>query len=415
MGEPVTSNARLLPFVILLGAVFALGSLGIDAILPTLSQISADLNLSNPNIALWLVTAFVLGMGLGNLVGGPLSDSYGRKRIIGAGLCLYIVSSVVCYLVAMLNFTEHQMEVMLLMRVIQGAGASFATVAATAMVRDVHSGPAMAKAMSLSMIVFAMMPAVAPFVGKSIASIAGWPFIFAVFAVFALIVGIYLKVTMGETNTHLSPMSRSALKESAVDVLKIQIVRRAIIAQTLNFGILFSLISTIQPIFEQTFHRSASFPSYFALMALAIAVAGIANGNAVQKIEPLKLARLALAGQALAAGLAFKGLEIAAPGSDVAFCIFMVWGTISFFCNGFSIGNLSSVAMDPAGEHAGMASTLISSIPLIGAVALAAPVSIYFDGTPSMLLNAVIMFAVGAAAAITVFKKTVIAENQDPA
>ena len=413
MGASDTSSARLLPFVILLGGVFALGSLGIDAILPALSQIAADLALTNPNIAQWLVIAFVLGMGLGNLAGGPLSDSYGRKRVIVTGLGMYLGSSVTMYLCSGLigNF-EYQMEVMMALRVVQGAGASFATVAATAMVRDVHNGPAMARIMSFSMIVFAMMPAVAPFLGKSIADVAGWPSIFMVFALFAAAIYLYQRVALEETNTHLTPLSCNALKESASDVLKIQIVRRVIVAQTLNFSILFSLISTIQPIFEQTFNSSQSFPGWFAMMALAIAAAGISNGKAVQRIEPLKLARFALVGQALAAGLAFKGLEVVSPGSTGAFCIFMTWGMISFFCNGFSIGNLTSAALEPSGEHAGMAATLIASVPLIGAVALAAPVTILFDGTPMMLLNVVAIYAGCAAAAITIFKKKPIAEHQ---
>lgn len=406
MGVSDTSSAKLWPFVILLGGEFALGSLGIDAVLPALPNIATDLNLPNPNIAQWLVTAFVLGMGLGNLAGGPLSDSFGRKPIIAAGLCMYIGSAFAMYLdSALLTGSDYQMELMLFMRVIQGIGASLATVAATAMVRDVHAGPAMAKIMSHSMLIFAMMPALAPYLGKSIANLAGWPFIFVVFALFALAVATYLRMTVGETNTHLTPFSLPALRQSALDVLKIQIVRRAIVAQLFNFGILFSLISTIQPIFDMTFGRAESFPAYFALMALAIAAAGIANGKAVQRMEPLKLARFALAGQALAAALAFKGVEVAGTGSDAAFCIFMIWGTTSFFCNGFIIGNLTSIALEPAGEHAGMAATLIAALPLIGAVALAAPVSIYVDGTPMRLLNIVATFAVCATAAVTLFKK----------
>lgn len=408
MGASDTSGARLWPLVILLGGVFALGSLGIDAVLPVLSQIAADLKLANPNIALWLVTAFVLGMGLGNLTGGPLSDSFGRKKIIATGLGMYIGSSLVMSLCSgLLHTFDYQMETMLFMRVIQGVGASFATVAATAMIRDVHTGPAMAKIMSASMVIFAMMPAIAPFLGKSIADVSGWPFIFVVFALFGTTLAIYLKATVSETNTHLTPLSVAALKESAVDVIKIQIVRRAILAQLFNFGILFTLVSTIQPIFHLTFGRSESFPGYFALMALAIAAAGISNGKAVQKFDPLTLSRAALAGQALAAGLALKGLEIVGPGSNAGFCIFMIWGMTSFFCNGFSIGNLTAVALEPAGEHAGMAATLIASVPLIGAVALAAPISIYFDGTPKMLLSAVVLFGVCSAAAITVFKRKV--------
>lgn len=392
------SSPRLLPFIILLGAVFALGSLGIDTVLPALSKISIDLHLTDPNMAQWLITAFVLGMGLGNLMGGPISDAHGRKLVIAGGIVLYGAGSTVAY------FSSH-LEMILLARVVQGIGASFATVAATALVRDVHAGPAMAKVMSYSMIVFAMMPAVAPFIGQSIANLAGWRFIFAVFAAFALALAIYVAMSVKETIGQRTPLSLSSLKQSASDVLKIQIVRRVIIAQTLNFGILFSLISTIQPIFDLAFHRAASFPGYFAIMALAIAAAGITNGKIVEKVEPLKLARIALAGQAVAALLALTGVHFAAPGSDVAFGIFMAWGCASFFANGFSIGNLSSVALEPAGAHAGMASTLIASIPLIGAVALAAPISVLFDGTPMLMLGAVAIFGAAAVATVTLLSE----------
>lgn len=373
--------------VLFLGAVFALGSLGIDSMLPSLGVIAHDLSLSNVNQAQLIITSFSAGMGLGSLLGGPLSDHHGRRPIILTG-CLLYAAGALCAMCA------SSLTIVFIARVIQGLGASFTTVAATAWIRDMHAGPAMARIMSFAMTMFAMMPAIAPFIGKTIASIAGWRAIFAVYAMFGALLACHVFTFTRET--HTEQRVRFAVRSFVLrsrEVLAIKRVRIAIAAQTLSVAILFSALSSIQPIFERTFGRADSFPVYFALMAVAIAIGGFLNGRIVTRVgsKPLVLRALGLN-----AALSMLVLLIARFGHGLSvdgFVLFMLWATGTFFVQGLCSGNLSALALEPVGHMAGIASSLVASIPMLLATPIAMFVGLSFDGTPLPLETATLVFA----------------------
>ena len=384
-----------LQLVTFLAAVFALGSLGIDAVLPSLSTIGSDLRLSNPNHAQFLVTSFIAGMGIGNLVGGPLSDAKGRQGVILIGLVLYAIGAIGGLLASSL-------DVILVARVVQGIGASLASVAATALVRDLYAGDAMARVMSFAMMVFAMMPAVAPFMGKLIASAFGWKAIFGVFGLFAgvLFVWCYLEMDdpAGRDNTVLSLRS---LRRDLRKVWSFGAVRQAIYTQSFTMASLISIVTSIQPIFDKAFGRAESFPLYFALIALAIAISGFINGKLLGRFTALRLVRWALCMGAAISFIAALALYAVTPGSDQGFALFMLWAVLTFFSYGFLMGNLNALALQPVGELAGMASSLVASIPMIVASLLATGVGALFNGGPVPLVCATFVFALLAVGCIS--------------
>ena len=164
-------------FIALMGTIFATVAFSIDAMLPALPEIAAELSPQDANRAQLILTSFVLGMGLGTLVVGPLSDALGRKRVILMGAALYLIG-------AALAFVAPSLEMILLARVIQGLGASGPRVVSLAMIRDLYSGRAMAQIVSYAMLIFTIFPAVAPLIGAAIIAGFGWRSIFVAFLVF---------------------------------------------------------------------------------------------------------------------------------------------------------------------------------------------------------------------------------------
>ncbi|MBH1974288.1 MAG: MFS transporter, partial [Rhodobacteraceae bacterium] len=154
-------------FVALMAALAATVAVSIDAMLPALPEIAASLSPDAPNRAQLVVTSFVFGMGLGTLFAGPLSDAFGRKAMILAGSSLYIAAAVACYFASSLDF-------LLIARVVQGFGAAFPRIVSIALMRDMFKGREMAKVMSFVMMVFALVPAVAPLMGQAVISVSSW-------------------------------------------------------------------------------------------------------------------------------------------------------------------------------------------------------------------------------------------------
>lgn len=373
--------------VFFLGAVFALGSLSIDSMLPSLGVIAHDLQLSNANQAQLVVTSFAAGMGLGSLLGGPLSDHYGRRPVILAG-CLFFVAGSLCAMSA------NSLTIIFIARILQGIGASFTNVVSTAWIRDMHAGSAMARIMSFAMTMFAMMPAIAPFIGKTIAAVAGWRAIFAVYAIFGTLLACHAFTLIRETLTE--QRVRFAVRSFALrsrEVLVIRQVRLAIAARTMNVAILFSALSSIQPIFDRTFNRADSFPAYFALMAVAIAIGGFVNGRIVAWVGGKSLVFSAFG---LNIFLSVVVLIIVSSGhghGPEGFALFLLWATGTFFIQGFTSGNLSALALEPVGHMAGIAASLVASIPMLLATPVAMYVGLAFDGSPQPLVLATLVFA----------------------
>jgi MFS transporter, DHA1 family, multidrug resistance protein len=381
-------------FVALIAALFATIALSIDAMLPALPAIAESLSPEAPNRAQLVVTSFVFGMGLGTLFAGPLADTFGRKPVIMAGTLIYLVASIACYLAGSL-------DALLIARVVQGIGAAAPRTVSMALMRDLYKGREMARIMSFVMMVFVMVPAVAPLMGQGVIVVAGWNAIFLVYVVFAIVTTTWLGLRQPET---LTPENRRALSLSLLwagtrELMVHRIVLVSIAAQTLTLAALFATLSSMQGIFEQRFDRAASFPLWFAFIAVGSSLGSVVNARVVMRMGMRRVVGLTYAGMlVLTAGLLGLNATGLMP-EALAFPAHLLWSIALFAMMGLSMGNLNALAMEPVGHIAGLAASVTSAISTVGSVVLAVPVGLAFNGTALPLMAGVAVY-VGIALAL---------------
>ncbi|WP_323768633.1 multidrug effflux MFS transporter [Antarctobacter sp.] len=378
-------RVELIALMAMLAATIAFS---IDAMLPALPAMAAELSPQVPNQVQLVVTIFVLGMGLGTLFTGPLSDTFGRRPVVLAGCALYIVS-------AGLAAQADSLGLLLAARLFQGLGASGPRVVAMAIIRDLFVGRQMAQIMSFVMIVFTLVPAIAPSVGAGLMAVSGWPAIFWAFVIFASVLSVWLALRLPETLPHDArrPFSTAALLSATREMLANPVVRLSIAVQSLVFGMLFATISSIQPIYESVFDRAESFPIWFGATALLSASGSVANAMLVMRIGMRRLVSLMLGIQIIVSGVMLAAL-VAGLAGNALFAMFFFWQFMAFFQAGLTIGNLNAIAMEPMGHIAGMAASIIGFIATVAAVLLAVPVGLLFNGTAVPLTLGVLIFAI---------------------
>src|ERR1700755_41885 len=178
-------------FVVLAAATMSTQAIAIDAMLPAFPTIVRELHVADENHGQWIVTAYMTGMGIGQLFWGMLSDRFGRRPILMGGLILYVIAALLCSL-------SGSFEQLLAWRFVHGIAAA-SVVVVRSVVRDLYSGRQMARVMSLTFMVFLMVPIIAPSLGQGILLIMPWRYMFLVFGVFAAVVGAWLTVRLPET------------------------------------------------------------------------------------------------------------------------------------------------------------------------------------------------------------------------
>ncbi|MFO6465643.1 multidrug effflux MFS transporter [Jannaschia sp. KMU-145] len=371
----------MVEFVALMAMLSATIAFSIDAMLPALPDIGAALSPLNPNAAQLVIVAFVFGMGAGTIFAGPMSDAFGRKRVMLSGAVLYCAGAVGAAFAPTL-------ETIIVARVIQGLGAAGPRVAAQAMIRDLYMGRGMAKVASFVMMTFTLVPAMAPLIGSLIIAGFGWRAVFWAFVIFSVISGGWLALRQPETLplARRRPLRLRPLATAFREVLGHRNVRLAIFIQTMVFGLLFSTITSVQPIYQDVFDRADSFPLWFGLVALLSGGASFLNARVVGRVGMLWMLRRALAGHLVLSLMLALVWVAGLLSGEAAFWAFFGFQVSSFALAGLTIGNLQAIAMQPMGHIAGMASSVISSMSTILAVAVAVPIGLAFDGTPVPLI-----------------------------
>ena len=387
-----TPALRTAEFVLLIAFLMSLVALATNAMLPALPMIGRDLGAPHPNDGQFIITSVFLGVGIGQVVFGPLSDRIGRKAAIHAGLVLFMAGCVV-------SVFASTFDAMIAGRVLQGIGVAAPRVVTMALVRDRYEGARMGRLMSMVLAVFILVPSVAPALGQVIIWLAGWRAIFTTFLVIAAIAFAWLAVRQPET---LPPERRRAFSPSAIGRAVIEIVRiRAALGYTLATGFVFApfvaYMSSAQQIFQQAYHTGALFPAYFAVLALATGSALLVNGRLVVRYGMRRLSAVAAGAVTLVSVVAWVG-ALAFEGLPPLW-LFMAYLMSVFVCVGFMFGNLSALAMEPLGHVAGAGAAVVSSLSTLIALPLGILVGQRFDGTMYPFIGAFAIFGAATYAA----------------
>lgn len=374
-------------FVALIAMMFATIAFSTDAMLPGLPQIAADLAPDTPERVPLILTAFVLGLGLGTFITGPLSDAFGRKPVVYAGAALYIGATVVAW-------ASQSLEVMLVARVVQGIGAAGPRIVALAIIRDLFSGRQMAKIMSFVMMIFVLVPAIAPTMGAVIISFAGWRGIFAAFVLFALTTILWMGLRLPET---LPPSARRPLRlpllwRAVREIFANRMVCLSIMVQTLAMAILFATLMLVQPIYDQVYDRADSFPYWFGVVAIISGSSSLLNALLVVRYGMQRLVTITLGAQIVLSGT-MVGFGLGDLPEPLGFGFFLCWQVCLFFQAGLVMGNLNALAMEPMGHIAGMAASVIGAISTVFAAIIASPIGLLFNGTITPLIGSVTALA----------------------
>lgn len=380
-------------FTLLTALMMSIVAISIDALLPALGIIGGHYGVSNPNQVQLIIGCIFGGMAVGQLVAGPMSDALGRKPVLYAGVALYLVGSVVCY------FSD-SFALLLAGRVIQGLGVSAPYVTAVSVVRDKYSGRDMARIMSLVMMIFIMVPALAPTLGQAVMHIADWRAIFLVYILYALAIVVWIAFRLEET---LPPERRMKLQPQAfVHGFKTVIGNKPtllyMICMGLCFGSFIGYLGASQQIFQDQFGVGEAFALYFGGLALVFGAASLVNSRIVGRLGMRVICRGGMSVVALSA-LVFLGVHGAV--SQVTLPMFVIYATFTFFSFGLLFGNLNAIAMESMGDVAGMASAIIGAVSSVLSLALGTMIGQMYDNT---LVPIVTGFLVCSMAALVIMQ-----------
>lgn len=386
-------------FIALMAMVSATVAFSIDAMLPALPEMAQALSPDDLNLAQLIITSFVLGMGVGTLFTGPLSDAYGRKPVMIGGAVVYIIACAVAW-------RAQSLEVMLAARVVQGLGAAGPRVVAMALIRDLYSGPDMARILSLVMVVFALVPALAPTIGHYIIVVFDWRAIFVSFMVFSFAITVWLLLRQPETLTpeNRRPLSVFALWHAVIEMFSHRTARLSILIQTLTFGMLFSILSATQQVFDVTYGQGDVFHLWFGGIAVVAASSGFLNARLVVRLGMRAIIKTMYTAQIAITLLLITILATGSPWG-LGFPAYVLWVAANFFQAGMTIGNLNALGMEEMGHIAGLAASVIAAVATIGAVILAVPIALQFDGTPMPMAIGTLMMASVALWLTTMIKR----------
>jgi MFS transporter, DHA1 family, multidrug resistance protein len=355
--------------------VFSTGivALSIDMMLPALPAIGADLGLRNENNRQLVITAFLVGFGLAQLVYGPLADSWGRKPVLLGALALYILATVFC-------LVAWDFEVLLFGRLLQGMSIAGARVIGTAIARDLTSGRRMAQIVSMAMMVFMAVPVVAPSLGQAVLIVAPWRWIFVVLLVTASGLAIWLSIRLPET---LRPEYRRKLDfRDSVRGYRESLKHRAMVGYMLAgaffFGGLYGLLNSAEQIMAEHFGLGSVWTLAFAGMAACMAITNFINSRLVMRLGQRRLSQGALIGFSVISILHVAVIVFATEN----LLIFMGLLTLAMMLMGLIAANFNALAMEPVGHIAGTASAAYGfGTGVIGAFIGAVIGQLYNDST----------------------------------
>lgn len=379
--EPESLSRR--EFVALVAALMAIEALALDIMLPALPDIGAAFQVADPNDRSLVLTVFLIGFGLPQVVFGPLSDRFGRRPPILIGLAVYIVCALASP--AMSHFPA-----LLWLRFAQGVAAAAIRVGILSAVRDRYHGAAMSEVMSVAMSIFLLVPLLMPGGGQIILLAGPWQLIFVAMGALAAMVGLWTVLRLPET---LAAGNRRSLDFASVaDGFALVIRNRAAFSYGLSgaflLGIILALINTSQQIYVDIYRLGPYYPLAFAAMPAAAILGFLTNSRLVARFGMRRLAHGAML-TFLAGSLLWLALvQLATP--PLWLYLLMVVLVTPMVTFGFP--NTGALAMEPLGAIAGTASAIFGATQTVGGAILGFAVAQSFDGTLTPVMASLCLF-----------------------
>lgn len=360
-------------FIIVMASLMSLVALSIDALLPAISEINKELQITNPTNSQLFITMIFLGLGFGQLISGPLSDGLGRKPIIYSGFIVFVFASLICVFAT-------NLEMMILGRFLQGVGLSAPRTVSIAMVRDRFSGNYMAKIMSFIVVIFILVPVIAPALGKLMLDLYGWKSIFYSQLLFGFFTMIWVWKRQPET---LKITNRKKIKFSLfIEGIQEFTKYKTSIIFTLFSGFITGsfmvYLSASQQIFEEQYHLKNEFPLIFAGLAISIGFATFLNGKLVIKHGMFKLVSISTISFTL---IPIIYIFLFSGENNPNITILILFFGLQFFSIGFLFGNTRALAMEPIGHIAGIGAAINGFTSTIMAVPIATCIGAYITNT----------------------------------
>ena len=396
--DSIKKNTKVAEFVVLLAMIMSLVALSIDAMLPALGQIGLDLGVTSENKTQLIISTIFLGMSFGIIFFGPYSDSFGRKKAVYLGISIFLIGCLVSMLAD--NF-----ELMLFGRVLQGFGGASCRIVSLAMVRDRFSGNKMAKVMSLIMVIFVIVPALAPAIGQLILWIGHWRQIFGLFLVMGVTCILWMALRQEET---LAPENKRAFSPKVIlsgvlETIHHPVARAYTLAAGILFGSFIGYLSSSRQILQVQYELGEWFPLSFATLAITIGISSFLNSKLVMKFSMERLTTWALTYITVLSGLFLLGILLGYD--DPSLAIFMTILILMFCGIGILFGNLNAMAVEPLGHIAGVANSVIGSIQTLISVGIGAYIGNQYDGTVKPLIAGFFVCSLMGLAIVLLTKK----------
>ena len=374
--EPRLQGVGKIEFIGMMAMLMALNALAIDIMLPGLQQIGASLGVESENHRQYVISAYLLGFAFAQLVYGPLADRFGRRLPLLVGLGIYVAA-------ALAGAFAPTFGALLLLRVAHGIGSAATRVISVSIIRDVFGGRKMAEVMSLVMMVFMIVPVVAPGTGQVIMIFGEWHLIFGFMAAMGIAVTIWVYLRLPETldPADVRPFTLASVLRGFGIVLGNRVALCYTLASAFVFGALFGFINSAQQVYVGIYELGTMFPLAFAAVAMFMALSSFMNSRLVGRFGMRRLSHGALLGF-MAIGAIWFGLSLFGV---IPFPLFLLLFALAMFQFGLIGSNFNALAMEPLGHVAGTASSVLGFMGTAGGGVIGALIGQAFDGTTTPL------------------------------
>jgi MFS transporter, DHA1 family, multidrug resistance protein len=389
--------------VVLLAMAMSLTALGIDLLLPAFPALREELGLAPSSTEIsGFVTAYFIGLAVGQLTLGPLSDRFGRKPLLVVGMVIYIIGAVLTSLAPSLTLV-------LIARFVWGVGAAGGRVLSLAILRDRFSGARMARMMSSIMAVFIIVPMLAPGLGAIALRFVSWHQLVGLNVLAAAIILVALR-RLRETLPVAArrPLRAGELRTAVRRILRHPRSGPLVVAQAVLFGGFSSYLATSEIVYGEVFDRAEIFPLLFGGMALAMGVASFANGRMVERYGLPAMLR-ATVGIYTLASVILLGVVWSSAGRPPLWLYLTVLAAV-LCSHAMTIPNMTSSAMEPMGDIAGIASAITGAVLIGGGALLGSIIDRAYDGTVLPLTFSFVVSALVVTALVRASERPVPAD-----